>query len=144
MTAVDGDQTTGDTYDARFVVMANGPLHRPKLPGIPGIEDFAGHSFHTSRWDYDYTGGDTTGGMTKLADKRVAIIGTGATAVQCIPHLARDAPGRDGRARPAGRPAGLGDQLRHGVRRARPRLRRGWDRRRSPPLQSRFPRGGSP
>ena len=38
--------------------MANGPLHRPKLPGIPGIETFKGHTFHTSRWDYDYTGGD--------------------------------------------------------------------------------------
>ena len=68
--------------------MANGPLHRPKLPGIPGIETFKGHSFHTSRWDYDYTGGDTTGGMIGLADKRVGIIGTGATAVQIVPHLA--------------------------------------------------------
>ena len=46
---------------ARFVVMANGPLNRPKLPGIPGIETFKGHSFHTSRWDYDYTGGDSDG-----------------------------------------------------------------------------------
>ena len=62
----------------------------PKLPGIPGIERFKGHSFHTSRWDYDYTGGDPSGApLTKLADKRVAIIGTGATAVQCVPHLAR-------------------------------------------------------
>jgi cyclohexanone monooxygenase len=77
----------GDAMKARFVVMASGPLHRPKLPGIPGIESFKGHSFHTSRWDYDYTGGDSTGGLTKLADKRVGIIGTGATAVQCVPHL---------------------------------------------------------
>jgi len=62
----------------------------PKLPGIPGIEDFAGHAFHTSRWDYAYTGGDPSGApMDRLADKRVAIIGTGATAVQCVPHLAR-------------------------------------------------------
>ena len=62
----------------------------PKLPGIPGIEDFKGHSFHTSRWDYAYTGGDPSGArMEKLADKRVAIIGTGATSVQCVPHLAR-------------------------------------------------------
>ena len=77
----------GDAMKARFVVMANGPLQRPKLPGIPGIDDFKGHSFHTSRWDYDYTGGTSQGGLTKLADKRVGIIGTGATAVQCVPHL---------------------------------------------------------
>jgi cyclohexanone monooxygenase len=77
----------GDAMRARFVVMANGPLHRPKLPGIPGVESFKGHSFHTSRWDYAYTGGDSNGGLTGLKDKRVAIIGTGATAVQCVPHL---------------------------------------------------------
>ncbi|MBK7949238.1 MAG: NAD(P)/FAD-dependent oxidoreductase [Deltaproteobacteria bacterium] len=77
----------GDAIRARFVFMANGPLSRPKLPGIPGVERFEGHSFHTSRWDYAYTGGDTTGGLHRLADKRVGIIGTGATAIQCIPHL---------------------------------------------------------
>ena len=77
----------GDAFKARFVAMANGPLSRPKLPGIPGINDFAGHTFHTSRWDYGYTGGDSYGNLTNLADKRVGIIGTGATAVQCIPHL---------------------------------------------------------
>ena len=79
----------GDAIRARFVVMALGPASRAKLPGIPGIERFAGHSFHTSRWDYTYTGGDTNGGLTKLADKRVAIIGTGATAIQCVPFLGR-------------------------------------------------------
>ncbi len=77
----------GDALHARFVVMANGPLHRPKLPGIPGVESYKGHSFHTSRWDYEYTGGDAGGGLTKLKDKVVGIIGTGATAVQCVPHL---------------------------------------------------------
>jgi cyclohexanone monooxygenase len=77
----------GDAMRARFVVLANGPLHRPKLPGIPGVESFTGHSFHTSRWDYDYTGGNADGGLDKLGDKRVGIIGTGATAVQCVPHL---------------------------------------------------------
>ncbi|MDZ7673533.1 MAG: NAD(P)/FAD-dependent oxidoreductase [Acidimicrobiales bacterium] len=82
----------GDEMRAKFVCMGTGPLHRPKLPGIPGIETFTGHSFHTSRWDYDYTGGDPAGApMDRLADKRVGIIGTGATSVQCIPHLARSA-----------------------------------------------------
>ena len=81
----------GDEMRARFVAMANGPLHRPKLPGIAGINDFAGHTFHTSRWDYDYTGGGPEGGLTGLAGKRVGIIGTGATAVQCVPHLAEGA-----------------------------------------------------
>ncbi|MEP0203032.1 MAG: NAD(P)/FAD-dependent oxidoreductase [Halioglobus sp.] len=80
----------GDDFTAKYVAMGTGPLHVPKLPGIEGIESFQGHSFHTSRWDYDYTGGDPKGApLEKLADKRVAIIGTGATAVQCVPHLAR-------------------------------------------------------
>jgi cyclohexanone monooxygenase len=81
----------GDTLRARFIAMANGPLSKPKLPGIPGIENFSGHSFHTSRWDYDYTGGDANGGLDRLADKRIAVIGTGATAVQCVPHLGESA-----------------------------------------------------
>ncbi|TFU05950.1 NAD(P)/FAD-dependent oxidoreductase [Polymorphobacter arshaanensis] len=80
----------GDSFTADYIGMGTGPLHVPKLPGIPGIDTFKGHSFHTSRWDYDYTGGDTFGApLDKLKDKRVAIIGTGATAVQCVPHLAR-------------------------------------------------------
>jgi cyclohexanone monooxygenase len=77
----------GDRLKARFVAMSNGPLNRPKLPGIRGIESFKGHSFHTSRWDYGYTGGGPDGGLTGLRGKRVGIIGTGATAVQCVPHL---------------------------------------------------------
>lgn len=82
----------GDRFTARFLAMGTGPLHVPKLPGIPGIEDFGGHSFHTSRWDYDYTGGHWRGApMDRLADRRVAIIGTGATAVQCVPRLAEAA-----------------------------------------------------
>ncbi|MDH4390571.1 MAG: NAD(P)/FAD-dependent oxidoreductase [Aquabacterium sp.] len=77
----------GDALAARFVVLAGGPLNLPKLPGIAGLDSFQGHSFHTSRWDYAYTGGSSMGGLTGLADKRVGIIGTGATAVQCVPHL---------------------------------------------------------
>ena len=77
----------GDELRARFLCMASGILSRPKLPGIPGASDFKGHTFHTSRWDYNYTKGDTTGNLTGLADKRVAIIGTGASAVQAIPYL---------------------------------------------------------
>jgi cyclohexanone monooxygenase len=80
-----------DAIKARFVVMALGTATRPKLPGLPGIEDFEGHSFHTSRWDYNYTGGDTRGELTKLADKTVAIIGTGATAIQCVPYVGKHA-----------------------------------------------------
>jgi cation diffusion facilitator CzcD-associated flavoprotein CzcO len=80
----------GDEFTAQFVGMGTGPLHVPKLPGIPGIGAFGGHCFHTSRWDYAYTGGDPAGApMDQLADKRVAVIGTGATAVQCVPQLAR-------------------------------------------------------
>lgn len=81
----------GDRMHARYVTLANGPLSRPKLPGIPGINSFKGHTFHTSRWDYAYTGGDSDGNLDKLADKTVGIIGTGATAVQCIPHLGASA-----------------------------------------------------
>jgi len=80
-----------DAMRARFVVMANGPLHRPKLPGIEGVETFKNHSFHTSRWDYEYTGGDPRGGLDRLKDKVVGVIGTGATAVQCVPHLGEGA-----------------------------------------------------
>ena len=81
----------GDVMTATSVVMSNGPLNRPKLPGIEGINEFEGHTFHTSRWDYDYTGGSSEGGLIGLENKRVGIIGTGATAVQCIPHLGASA-----------------------------------------------------
>jgi cyclohexanone monooxygenase len=79
----------GDAFTAQFLGLGTGPLHIAKLPGIPGLESFKGHTFHTSRWDYAYTGGDPLGApLDKLADKRVAIIGTGATSVQAVPHLA--------------------------------------------------------
>jgi cation diffusion facilitator CzcD-associated flavoprotein CzcO len=77
----------GDAMKARFVICANGTLSKPKLSKIQGMESFAGHSFHTSRWDYAYTRDDLSG----LADKVVGIIGTGASAVQAIPRLAKAA-----------------------------------------------------
>lgn len=77
----------GDSFRARFVVSASGPLHRPKIPNLKGTRSFQGHSFHTTRWDYSYTGGTHRGNLNKLADKRVGIIGTGATSVQVVPRL---------------------------------------------------------
>ncbi|MET9716544.1 NAD(P)/FAD-dependent oxidoreductase [Streptomyces rochei] len=81
----------GDEFRATYVITATGTLTELKLPGIPGIENFQGHTFHTSRWDYGYTGGTPDGGLTGLADKRVGVVGTGATGVQVIPKLAEDA-----------------------------------------------------
>jgi cation diffusion facilitator CzcD-associated flavoprotein CzcO len=83
--------TRGDRIAAKFLITAGGILHKAKLPGIEGIETFAGRAFHTARWDYSYTGGSATTPMDKLADKTVGIIGTGATAVQVVPQLARTA-----------------------------------------------------
>lgn len=69
---------------AKFVVHAGGLFTEPKIPQISGAGLFAGRIFHTSRWDHEYTGQD----LSRMSDKRVAVIGTGATAVQCIPPLA--------------------------------------------------------
>ena len=79
----------GDRMKARFFICCVGPFSRLRLPGIPGFDDFEGHSFHTGRWDYEYTGGDHSGNLTKLSDKKVAVIGTGATAVQAIPYVGK-------------------------------------------------------
>ncbi|SLN00932.1 flavin-containing monooxygenase [Brevibacterium yomogidense] len=79
----------GDEITSRFVIVAGGEPGSPKLPGIPGIADFEGHSFLSQRWDFEYTGGDIQGDLVNLADKRVAIIGTGASALQAIPALGR-------------------------------------------------------
>ncbi|HEX7781911.1 MAG TPA: NAD(P)/FAD-dependent oxidoreductase [Sphingobium sp.] len=96
VTAISWDDASGlwtirtdrdDAMKARFVIVSAGVMDRPKLADLPGLEDFQGHSFHTSRWDYGYTGGTSDGELTGLADKVVGIIGTGATAVQCVPHL---------------------------------------------------------
>jgi cyclohexanone monooxygenase len=80
-----GDRMTADTF-----IMACGRQSLPKLPGIEGLGKFKGHAFHSSRWDYDYTGGSETDfRLTRLADKRVAVIGTGATAIQIVPEVAK-------------------------------------------------------
>ena len=76
-----------DSIKAKYVVHSNGPLNRPKLPAIKGINNYKGHTFHTSRWDYEYTGGTSLGNLSNLKGKKIAVIGTGATAVQCVPHL---------------------------------------------------------
>lgn len=78
-----------DEFSARFIALCAGSFLQPKLPGIEGIHTFKGRMFLNSRWDYEYTGG-TPGDpqLTRLRDKRVAIIGTGCSAVQSIPHLA--------------------------------------------------------
>jgi cation diffusion facilitator CzcD-associated flavoprotein CzcO len=82
----------GDEVRARYVVMAVGILNLMKLPVIPGMEEFEGRAFHTARWDYDYTGGDAGDpNLTKLDDKVVGVIGTGASAVQAIPPLGASA-----------------------------------------------------
>jgi cation diffusion facilitator CzcD-associated flavoprotein CzcO len=69
----------GDKMRARYVVLANGILTTPRLARIDGMETFEGDAFHTSRWDYN----------VDLKNKRVGIIGTGATAVQAVPELAK-------------------------------------------------------
>jgi cyclohexanone monooxygenase len=69
---------SGETLTARFVLNASGVMTRPKLPDIDGLDDFAGPAWHTARWDHSV---DLTG-------KRVAIIGTGASAVQVVPEIA--------------------------------------------------------
>jgi cation diffusion facilitator CzcD-associated flavoprotein CzcO len=79
----------GDEMKAQFIIVNFGVFSHPKLPAAPGIQNFKGHMFHTSRWDYEYTGGSPSSPLEKLGNKRVAIIGTGATAVQVVPHLGK-------------------------------------------------------
>jgi cation diffusion facilitator CzcD-associated flavoprotein CzcO len=71
----------GTEYEAEIVVLATGQLNRPAIPDLPGRERFAGHSFHSARWDHSYS----------LAGKRVAVVGTGASAVQFVPRVAAEA-----------------------------------------------------
>ena len=88
----------GDAFTATYVMVSSGSLSLAKLPGIEGIESFRGHAFHTSRWDYGYTGGDADGeqsggqsDLTGLTGQRVAIVGTGATGIQVMPRIAEHA-----------------------------------------------------
>ena len=81
----------GDLIKARFLLGTSGFLHKPKLPNIPGLADFKGQMFHPSRWDFAFTGGTSQGDLTGLKGKRVGLIGTGATGIQILPHLAEHA-----------------------------------------------------
>jgi cation diffusion facilitator CzcD-associated flavoprotein CzcO len=81
----------GDEVRCRWYVLAVGILNLLKLPAIPGMEDFEGRSFHTARWDYGYTGGGAHEPLHKLADKTVAVLGTGASGIQCVPPLVESA-----------------------------------------------------
>lgn len=82
----------GDDFTAQYVGLGIGELHIPKVPDVPGVERFEGRSIHTSRWDLECAGGDPGGRiLNELSGKRVGVIGTGATAVQCVPELARAA-----------------------------------------------------
>jgi cation diffusion facilitator CzcD-associated flavoprotein CzcO len=78
----------GDVLRAPYILLANGHLSSPQVPAVPGIETFAGRWFHASRWDFSFTGGDNLGGLDRLGDKAVGVVGTGATALQCVPPLA--------------------------------------------------------
>jgi cyclohexanone monooxygenase len=81
----------GDEFRTRFIIGAIGFLSTPKLSAIPGLKTFPGRSFHTSRWDYSYTGGNSDGNLEKLRDKLVGVVGTGSSAIQVIPHVAASA-----------------------------------------------------
>ena len=81
----------GDDVACRWYVLAAGILNLMKLPDIPGMDEFGGHSFHTARWDYHYTGGGTNEPLDKLGDKTVALLGTGASGIQCVPSLVESA-----------------------------------------------------
>jgi cation diffusion facilitator CzcD-associated flavoprotein CzcO len=78
----------GDQISCRWYVLGVGILNLLKLPAISGMADFSGHSFHTARWDYAYTGGGAHEPLDAMSDKVVGLIGTGATGIQCVPPLA--------------------------------------------------------
>ncbi|CAI7645809.1 unnamed protein product [Penicillium glandicola] len=78
------------TIQSDFVILATGLLNSPKIPKLEGLDTYQGKVFHTSRWDYDYTGGSPSSpAMHKIQDKTIGFVGTGASAIQAIPHLAQ-------------------------------------------------------
>ncbi|MDX3660017.1 NAD(P)/FAD-dependent oxidoreductase [Streptomyces sp. ID05-26A] len=80
----------GDEMRARFLCVSAGNLDRPTIPDVEGLDSFEGAAFHSSRWDFTFTGGDGPDGeMTELEGKRVAVVGTSASAIQFVPYLAR-------------------------------------------------------
>jgi len=94
MTRTIGDPSMSETFTvtSEFVIIAGGPFRFPKIPKLPGWNEFyrKKYAFHSARWDYNYTGGtQEKPDLVKLRGKRVAIIGTGATAIQIVPELAK-------------------------------------------------------
>lgn len=85
-----GQSVKNVTINADFVILASGTFTYPKLPNLPGLGSFEGKMIHTARWDYGTTGGSQENPtLDKLAGKKVALIGTGATAVQAVPQVAK-------------------------------------------------------
>ncbi|KAK1055906.1 hypothetical protein LTR74_015339 [Friedmanniomyces endolithicus] len=85
-----GEPEVGISVRVDYVVFASGVLSNAKLPQVEGFDVFEGHSFHTARWDYAYTGGSPEQpDLAKLKDKRVAYIGTGATAIQSVTPIGK-------------------------------------------------------
>jgi cation diffusion facilitator CzcD-associated flavoprotein CzcO len=80
-----------DELTSRYYVLAVGILNLQKIPSLSGLEDFEGHSFHTARWDYNYTGGAARESLSRLETKAVGLVGSGASGIQCVPALAESA-----------------------------------------------------
>ena len=82
------EQTVKITAD--FAILGSGGFTYPKMPNVPGLETFKGQMLHTGRWNYDITGGSPAHPvLSKLTDKKVAVVGTGATAIQAVPEVAK-------------------------------------------------------
>lgn len=78
------------TINADFVILASGTFTYPKLPNLPGLQSYKGKMIHTARWDYGITGGSQANPtLTGLSGKKVALVGTGATAIQAVPNVAK-------------------------------------------------------
>ncbi|KAH9809198.1 monooxygenase [Teratosphaeria destructans] len=85
-----GEEQRTIELQTNYVLLATGPLATPHLPDVPGFDSFDGEMFHTSRWDYNITGGSQTDlTLSGLRGKKVAFLGTGATAIQAVPNVAK-------------------------------------------------------